>query len=167
MRCLSGAAQSIHVSSPIEHERRFIVDQPTWRAYATDPTPITQGWLVHEDGVQVRVRLGEDWGSMACKASIGAEEEGRRIELESMIDVEHARELLGRCPLRLEKIRWHVSHGPYTYDVDEYLGALAGIVTAEVEDPGSDFTPAPWLGREVTGEEAWSNAGLARARSAE
>jgi CYTH domain-containing protein len=70
---------------------------------------------------------------------------------------------------RIEKTRYRVAHpdlGDHIAEVDVYAGALAGLWTAEVEfdseDEAGAFSPPAWLGREVTGETAWSNAALAR-----
>jgi CYTH domain-containing protein len=51
-------------------------------------------------------------------------------------------------------------------EVDEYSGSLDGLVVAEIEfddeDAAMDFRPPPWLGREVTGQDAYSNRELSQ-----
>ena len=66
--------------------------------------------------------------------------------------------------LVIEKTRHEVRHNGYVYEVDDFAGALAGLVIAELETP-DDVQKAKlpqWLGREVTGESAFYNASLAR-----
>jgi CYTH domain-containing protein len=52
-----------------------------------------------------------------------------------------------------------------TAEVDVYEGALAGLITAEVEfsseEASSAFAPPGWLGREVTGDKRYANRALA------
>jgi adenylate cyclase len=50
-----------------------------------------------------------------------------------------------------------------TWEVDEFLGANAGLVLAEVELACEDqvFARPAWLGAEVTGDGRYVNANLA------
>ena len=50
-----------------------------------------------------------------------------------------------------------------TWEVDEFLGANAGLVLAEIELDAEDqpFVRPPWLGAEVTGDARFVNANLA------
>ena len=51
------------------------------------------------------------------------------------------------------------------FELDVYEGALAGLVTLEVEFASEDaaraWTPPPWAGRDVTGDKAYANQTLA------
>src|SRR3712207_3246414 len=55
--------------------------------------------------------------------------------------------------------------GGLVVELDVYDGALAGLVTAEIEFPSeaaaSAFSPPPWLGREITGDVRYANQSLA------
>jgi hypothetical protein len=63
----------------------------------------------------------------------------------------------------IEKTRHILTIDGFVWEVDAYEGTLAGLVTAEVEMGSEADTPSlpSWLGREVTGDPAWSNAMLA------
>ena len=56
--------------------------------------------------------------------------------------------------------------GEHVAELDVYEGTLAGLLTVEVEfdseDTAQQFAPPEWFGREVTDQEQWSNAALAR-----
>ena len=68
----------------------------------------------------------------------------------------------------VEKIRYLVrgSDG-LVWEVDEFEGALAGLVLAEVELPSSqtEVVLPSWVGQEITGLRSWSNRALAETLS--
>ena len=53
------------------------------------------------------------------------------------------------------------------WEVDEFEGALAGLVLAEVELPSSqtEVVLPSWVGQEITGLRSWSNRALAETLS--
>jgi adenylate cyclase len=63
----------------------------------------------------------------------------------------------------IEKTRHIIKAGDFVWEIDVFAGALSGLVIAEVEMDSESDEPAlpPWLGREVTGDPAWTNAVLA------
>ena len=74
---------------------------------------------------------------------------------------------------RLEKTRYRIDLAGAGLDrradvaeVDIYHGSLAGLSVAEVEfaseSSAAEFVPPHWFGRELTGDDRWSNAQLAR-----
>jgi CYTH domain-containing protein len=60
-------------------------------------------------------------------------------------------------------------HPSHTWEIDVYEGAHLGLVVAEIElKNASDEFPLPvWVGREITGEQSYSNQILAMAREHE
>lgn len=145
-------------SMRIEHERRFIV-KPTWRPTGTGKS-IQQGWLEANELCETRVRVLNDDASVACK--IRLEETGKRIEMETDVDLKTAATLLSQCRHALRKTRYEVIIKDVVWEVDVYLGDLTGLCTAEVENPPVELVLPGWVDREVTGEGGWSNAELAR-----
>lgn len=89
-----------------------------------------------------------------------------RAEYEYDIPLAHAEELLARyCSRgRLAKQRYVLAlPDGRAWEIDVFEGALAGLVTAEIELSREDEhvdLPA-WLGREVTHDGRYSNAALA------
>jgi adenylate cyclase len=85
-------------------------------------------------------------------------------EFEYAIPIDDARRLLALCgDLVVEKTRYELPSGDYTFEVDVFEGRHAGLVLAEVELPDAD---APvdipgWVGAEVSGQRAYSNAYMA------
>jgi CYTH domain-containing protein len=66
---------------------------------------------------------------------------------------------------RVQKTRRRVRVGDAVIEVDEYGGAVDGLLVAEVEfedeQAARAFRPPPWFGREVTDDPRYSNRNLA------
>jgi len=143
----------------IEYERKFLVRGQAWREKTSGAKLIAQGWLHRDKRSEVRVRISDEVGSVACK--INLDDKARRIELEEVIDHAEARRLLVKCDHILYKRRWLVLDKGSAWEVDEYDGELKGLIVAEIEDPAGDLEIPGWVGLEVTGQVGWSNAELA------
>ena len=90
----------------------------------------------------------------------------RRAEYEYSIPLSDAEELLAtRCvsPL-IEKIRHRIPWNGLVIELDEFFGANAGLLIAEVELPGEDtpFTPPDWFGVEVSADFRYHNSQLSK-----
>jgi adenylate cyclase len=148
----------------IEIERKFLVSGEGWRqaCRAQEPLHYRQGYLATGD-VTVRVRICD--GQSASLAVKGRRLRFSRLEFEYPIAVADAEEMLLRLApkSRVEKTRHAVRHQGCVWNVDEFEGALAGLVLAEIElcDPYEDFALPDWVGREVTGEPGYRNSVLA------
>ncbi len=149
------------MGSPFETEYRFEVVGDSWRGQVESSEHIVQGWLLHGDGVQVRVRVRGDTGTVACKISDPALGDATRVEIEETVPLELARLLLGRCQLQISKTRHVVRLEEVVYEIDEYGTAQAGLVIAEVESSAAPRSHPAWVGQDLTGLEQWSNLGLA------
>jgi adenylate cyclase len=146
-----------------EIERKFLVDETPPREQLGKGTPIRQGYLAEDKGVNVRVRITDKESVITIKGGDGLS----RTEVEVPITVEEAESLWaftdGR---RLEKSRHRVSLGGDTAEVDIFAGALAGLRLVEVEfeseAAAKAFEPPAWFGREVTGDYRWTNVSLSQ-----
>jgi CYTH domain-containing protein len=145
-----------------EIERKFLV-AGNFRPFVTKSIRIRQGYLSVDPERTVRVRVKGEVGYMTVK---GKSSGGRfsRFEWEKAIGVQEAEELLQLCrPVLIEKVRHLVPAGCHTFEVDEFIGANAGLLVAEIELSSEEevFERPSWLGEEVTGEERYYNAELA------
>ena len=143
-----------------EIERKYLVAGDAWRELA-EPVAYRQGYLSAEPTCTVRVRVAGERGYLTVKSKpVGAV----RREFEYEIPVADAEQLFGLCrqPL-IEKTRRRIPHGDLVWEVDEFLGANAGLVVAECELAAEDqvVVEPPWVGREVTGDERYYNSSLA------
>jgi len=146
----------------LEIERKFLVTGTAWRALAAGVLT-RQGYLASAVDRTVRVRIAGERGFLTVK---GKSRDLSRAEFEYAIPVEDAAAMLaGLCekPL-IEKTRYRVPFGAHTWEVDEFHGANAGLVVAEVELASADEEPAlpPWVGREVSRDERYFNVNLVK-----
>lgn len=145
----------------IEIERKFRVAGEGWRQPPTAQTRFSQGYLSRDPARTVRVRLAGTRAFLTIKgATVGA----TRAEFEYEIPPADAQALLALCdgPV-VEKIRHLCVFEGMTWEIDEFLGANAGLVVAEIELQSEDqaFARPAWLGEEVTGDARYVNANLA------
>lgn len=145
----------------IEIERKFLVAGEGWRVQAASQTHFSQGYLSRDPARTVRVRIAGDAAFLTIK---GATTGATRAEFEYPLPVADAQQLLALCdgPV-VEKIRHLCPHEGMTWEVDEFLGANAGLLVAEIEleSEGQPFARPAWLGAEVTGDGRYVNANLA------
>lgn len=148
----------------LEIERKFLVRDGRWRESATACEQLRQGYLANTASCSVRVRIagGRAW------LSVKAMQEGpARAEFEYAIPAADAAEMLAALtqgPL-VEKVRHRVAVDGHCYELDEFLGANAGLVIAEIEleAPDQGFPRPAWLGDEVTDDVRFYNFRLATA----
>lgn len=144
----------------MEIERKFLTRGQAWKAQARG-TRCRQGYLNSAKERTVRVRTVEGRGYLTVKGIvIGA----TRSEYEYEIPVTDAKEMLADLcekPL-IEKNRYRVRVGKFTWEIDEFLGENRGLVVAEVELESEDqaFEKPDWAGEEVTGDPRYFNANL-------
>lgn len=143
----------------VEIERRFLVKegwQPTGESVR-----IKQGYLPGSGPMLVRIRQA---GSRAFLTLKGRTEGVTRSEYEYEIPPQDAEELLLRCRKKVvEKTRYFVPEGDYTWEVDVFAGANEGLVVAEIElsDEDEAFDRPDWVDREVSDDAKYYNVNLA------
>ena len=144
-----------------EIERKFLVNGDGWRARVSSTRQLRQGYLAIDGGNTVRVRTDGRHGWLTVK---GRGEGISRPEFEYEIPAGEADDMLSLCHGRLvEKTRHLVGWHGHTWEVDEFAGANAGLIVAELElrEETEVFTQPAWLGEEVTTDPRYLNASLA------
>ncbi|MCV2352142.1 CYTH domain-containing protein [Paucibacter sp. Y2R2-4] len=143
----------------VEIERKFLVQGEAWKQGSGQY--LNQGYLSRDPARTVRVRIAGESAWLTIKgASVGA----TRAEFEYAIPLSDAQALLkladGPC---VEKVRRVVPHAGMNWEVDEFLGANAGLVVAEIElsEESQAFESPSWLGQEVTDDARYFNSQLA------
>jgi CYTH domain-containing protein len=146
----------------VEIERKFLLQGEAWRGLG-QAVLLRQGYLSSVRERVVRVRIEGEQAMLTIKgANVGA----TRGEWEYPIPLADAVELLdGLCeqPL-IEKVRHRIEHAGMVWEVDEFLGANAGLIVAEIELASEDqpFEKPDWIGAEVSGDARYYNANLIR-----
>ncbi|WP_417434192.1 CYTH domain-containing protein [Hoeflea sp.] len=146
----------------LEIERKFLVENDSWRDAVETSRSIVQAYVAIDGDTSLRVRI-YDGTNAWLTVKVGVSEMTRH-EYEYSIPLADARAMAeASCGRLIEKTRHVLTIEGFAWEVDVYEGRLAGLVTAEVEMASESDAPAlpAWLGREVTGEAAWSNAILA------
>ena len=149
----------------VEIERKFLLTALPEAVRSVPGERVEQGYLaIGSDGVEVRVRRRAGACTLTVKSGPGG---ASRVEEELTLDPAQFASLwelsAGR---RVEKTRHVVPlEGDARAEVDVYAGALAGLLTAEVEFPSEAasraFAPPGWFGAEVTGDARYANQSLA------
>lgn len=146
-----------------EVERKFLVAHAGWRARAVSQSRLTDGLVGEFAGGKVRVRLGETKAWLTVK---GQRDGLARPEFEYEIPLADAEAMLRLvCETCLiEKTRHCVPHDGMVWTVDEYRGALSGMILAEVEleHAAQAVTLPDWIGREVTADPRFRQSTLLR-----
>lgn len=144
-----------------EIERKFLVTSDAWRSLAVSSQRLVQGYVARGGGTAVRVRMAGDAANINFKEEIGGT---RRLEFEYPVPLADAREMLSKLalPTPIEKVRHLVPWGELTIEVDEFYGANAGLIVAEVELPSEDysFVLPVWFGQEVSNDRRYYNTDL-------
>lgn len=146
----------------VEIERKFLVCNDRWRGGVERSERFRQGYMVSDRVRSVRVRVAGDQAWLNVKsATVGS----RRAEYEYPIPREDAEQMLERLCRQpvLEKTRHWVRHGARLWEVDEFEGANAGLILAEVELEREDepVDLPGWVGEEVTDDVRYYSARLA------
>ena len=148
----------------IEIERKFLVNDESYKEMAFKSDRIAQGYICRQGGNSTRVRVRGDKGYLTIK---GPSIDGglSRFEWEKEIPASEAWELMKLCPTPIiDKTRYLVEFEGHIFEVDEFYGDNEGLVVAEVELSAIDeeFKKPPFLGKEVTGEGKYYNSSLSR-----
>jgi adenylate cyclase len=146
----------------VEIERKFLLIGDAWRGLG-EPVLLRQGYLSSDPERTVRVRVEGVRGVLTIK---GKSSGATRGEWEYDIPLAEATELLDRLceqPL-IEKYRSRVAWSGHVWEIDEFLGANAGLVVAEIElqSESESFDKPSWIGTEVTSDPRYYNSRLIR-----
>jgi len=148
----------------VEIERKFLVNSTDFKEQASAKNQIAQGYLNSNPERTVRVRIKGESGFLTIKGK-GNESGTTRLEWETEIPLAEAKPLLALCEKGIiDKIRYEITVGKHTFEVDEFFGENEGLLLAEVElhDENESFEKPSWLGKEVTNDERYYNAYLSK-----
>jgi adenylate cyclase len=146
-----------------EIERKFLVVNNLWRNHIDGSDYFRQGYLATTGKCSIRIRVSDDKGFLNMKS---ATLDIQRTEYEYEIPRQEAEEMLDTfCegPL-IEKTRYYVRHDKHLWEIDEFDGANAGLVVAEIEldDIAETFTRPDWIGPEVSDDPRYYNVCLVK-----
>lgn len=145
----------------IEIERKFLVDKrKLFKLNYLSEVQLAQGYL--SNNPTVRVRLTENNGFLTIKSLTKGIS---RQEFEYEIPHEDAEQLLKLCGRNvLKKYRRTIEYGGHIWEIDFFMGRLAGLVLAEVElnSPDEPLELPDWVTKEVSGDARYYNSSLVK-----
>lgn len=146
----------------IEIERKFLVRDDSWRSQVERSIEMRQGYLAKEAQRAIRVRIFGEQAHINIKST----DDGiHRHEFEYDIPLDDAHDLFEHVVQgpAVEKIRHELRIGGHLWEVDEFLGANAPLIVAEIELAHADeaFERPAWLGEEVSQDQRYYNSNLA------
>jgi adenylate cyclase len=147
----------------VEIERKFLVGHDAPELDLSTAATLRQGYLIVADSGEARVRDADGRYTLTVKTGAGLVRGEYEIELSS---AQFETVWPATAARRVEKRRFRLPVGARVAELDVYAGALAGLVTVEVEfatvDDARRFAVPAWFGPEVTGVAGYSNAELAQ-----
>jgi adenylate cyclase len=147
----------------IEIERKFLVNNQSWRDLVETSRPCTQGYVNLTGNGSIRIRMIGDKGFLTLK---GPREGIRRSEFEYEIPIADATRLLESFfdAAVIKKIRHELTHEGNLWEIDEFLDGNKGLTLAEVELESEHQTVIlpDWVGKDVSEDERFFNAHLAK-----
>ncbi|MBQ7941960.1 MAG: CYTH domain-containing protein [Muribaculaceae bacterium] len=145
----------------IEIEHKYLVKNNSYKNIATACTHICQGYLSKDKERTVRIRITDNSAYITIK---GKNTGDKRMEYEYPIPLDDARQLLDTLCIKpiIEKFRHIVKYNGNTWEVDEFRGALKGLILAEIEIPSSEYKYdiPPFVGKNVTNDSRYYNSNL-------
>lgn len=145
----------------IEIERKFLLRNSDWKQHSKTSARLREG-LISATGQKIRIRIAGSSATLCVKLPrFGIS----RYEFEYAIPLEDAELLISACgDNTLEKTRHIANFQGDRWEIDEYHGALAGLVLAEIElcEEHQPFARPEWLGREVTEDPRYRKEYLLR-----
>ena len=144
-----------------EIERKFLVSSDDWRKDISESFRIQQCYLSENCDCMERVRIIGESGFLTIKSKTDT---FALHEFEYRIPLEDAKFLFEKVFTggKIDKIRHIVNFCGERWEIDEFAGKLKGLVVAEIElaSETAEFQRPGWLGKEVTGDPAYSNFAL-------
>lgn len=146
----------------MEIERKFLTKAIPFDITAYPCKAITQAYLSFSPTIRIRRSNADYFLTVKGKGDLARE------EFELPITEEEFAALLRKTegvPVVKKRYLVPLADG-LTAEVDIYEGALAGLLTTEVEFPSIEaaeqFDPPEWFGRDVSREAAYKNTSLSR-----
>jgi adenylate cyclase len=148
----------------LEIERKFLVVSDQWKSGALNHRQITDYLIARFEGEsgKARIRICDAVAQLTIK---GPRRGLTRSEFHVPLLPEDAASMINELArgAAIDKKRYEVKVHDFVWQVDEYLGALEGLVTCDGELPSEQttFVKPSWAGTDVTGECRFSSSTLA------
>lgn len=143
-----------------EIERKFLVNLELLPELP-DGQHIVQGYIPTADKTAVRIRIKREQAWLTIK---GTNTGMSRLEFEYPIPLTDAEQMLQLLCTGgvIDKQRYEIEHGGFTWELDIFAGENQGLIVAEVELSDESQQPAlpHWICTEVTNDARYYNSNL-------
>lgn len=145
----------------LEIEHKYLVNRDAWQSVVPERSvKIIQGYILTEPAKTIRVRVSGADGFITIK---GKATNGVRDEFEYPVPLSDAEYMIRKfCSSVIGKTRHYVLTDGHTWEVDEFAGENAGLMTAEIELSSTDekYSLPSWIGKQITEDHRYSNSNL-------
>ena len=145
----------------LEIERRFLIKNDNWKAFATKKIFIEQGYLSKSlDDWIIRIRLTDKDFKIALKKHI---ENFTNFEFEYSIPREDGETIMANVSNKIKKERFflEVENKSWTIDCFKENNYPLEIAEIELNNEEEDFSLPSFISKEITGLNHYSNFSLA------
>ena len=143
-----------------EIERKFLVEEMPDLWQLPTAIDIEQFYLTYSPEIRIRKQSNQEYATFTVKS----EGDMVRKEDETTINLIAFENLKKIAKGSIEKTRYYINEGRYTFEIDEYKDL--DLMTVEVEfnsiEEAKEFNPPEWFGKEVTEDKRYKNKNLAR-----
>lgn len=172
-RLIAEIAAVLGEPEPLEIERKYLIEYPDIEALQQLPNccrvEIVQNYLISPDDKEVRVRQrGIDGHYVFYETTKSTVNDTTRVEIERRLtEREYLQLLMNADPTRhpIRKTRYCLAYKGQYFEIDIYpFWDDKAIMEIELSDPNDSIEPPPQIKiiREVTADEAYKNASLAK-----
>ena len=144
-----------------EIERKFLVNDNSWKGKIKRTDHIIQGYLANTDRGSIRVRISNNEGSLSIKSMTL---DISRLEYDYPIPLDDARTLIANFCMQpvIEKLRHYIEDDKHIWEIDVFEKENKGLIIAEIEltDPEEVFHKPDWVGAEVSDDPRYYNVCL-------
>lgn len=125
-----------------------------------------QGYLNDENGQKLRIRIADRKKAIITIKGPSVLVDGAlvRPEDESEMELRGGLLLLAQCKKKIVKVRYIVDYMKTIHEVDLFVNLPQKIILTEIEMKNTKeaLHLAPWVGKEVSNDESFSNAKMIR-----
>lgn len=146
----------------LEIERKFLIKKEfIAKLSKITPIQIAQGYLTLAKGYHTRIRLSKKGKKKSATITSKLGSGLVRQEFEQSLDTKHCEMLFKHCLKILRKERRKVNYQGFTWEIDYFPDHKIWVAEIEIPSKNTKFSLPEFVGKEVTGNNKYSNIRLA------
>ena len=147
----------------LEIERKFLIKKEFIpKLSKITPIQIAQGYLTLAKGYHTRIRLSKKGRSKTATITSKLGSGMVRQEFEQSLEVKHCEMLFKHCKKILRKERRKIKFAGFTWEIDYFPDHKIWVAEIEIPSKNTKFSLPAFIGKEVTGNNKYSNIRMAK-----